>query len=99
LRLATIGHDGVEDVRAKAGFSGMPATPVAIAEQRVKPTVSLTPDGKIVDEFDVAVAAGQGIYARDCVHLDRRLVRPWQSPERMAQDLPPFGIVEQCGDR
>ena len=43
-------------MRAEAGFGGMAALAVAVAEQRVQPAVAAAAGGKVVDQLDMAVA-------------------------------------------
>ena len=56
MRLVAIDEERVEHMRAEAGFGGMAALAVAVAEQRVQPAVAAAAGGKIVDQLDMAVA-------------------------------------------
>src|SRR5438874_11871078 len=57
LRLVAIDEERVEHMRAEAGFGGMTALAVAIAEERVQPAVAAAAvAGKVVDQLDMAVA-------------------------------------------
>jgi len=59
LRLAAIGERSVEHMRAEACFGAVPAGAVAIAEESMQPAVGLLARIEIVDQLDMAVAAGE----------------------------------------
>src|SRR3546814_19697176 len=50
LRLALVGHDGVEDVGAKGGLGEVAGGLVRVAEQAVQPAVELDDRGEVVDQ-------------------------------------------------
>src|SRR5579884_2950017 len=97
LRLAAIGHYRIEDVRAEAAFSAVPAAAMAIAEQRVQPAVAVTAVGEIVDQLGVPVPAAQS--RAEAAEVDRRRVVARQPPEAPARHLVALGIVDHYGDR
>src|SRR5271166_4829991 len=86
-------------MRAKTGFSGMTAAPVAIAEQRVKPPIRGASGGKVVDQLDMAIAAVQSIDPGDLVQVEYYLVRPRHSPERMTQNFVSLRVIDQRRNR
>src|SRR5215472_4957461 len=61
LRLVAISQNRVEDMRPEAGFCSVTAASVAIAEQRVQPSIRTTPSRKIIDQLDMAITVAQSL--------------------------------------
>jgi len=77
----------------------MTAAPVAIAKQRVKPSIRGAPCGKVVNQLDMAIAVVQSLDPGDPVQVECGLVCPRHSPERITQNFVSLGVINQRGNR
>src|SRR5579883_3200117 len=59
LRLALVGQRRVENMGAEARLGGVAAVPRFVAEEGMEPAIRLVPRGEVVDELDMAPAAGE----------------------------------------
>src|SRR6516162_5358794 len=86
-------------MRPKAGFCRVTATPVTIAEQRVKPSICGAASGEVVDQLDMAITRVQTMDRGDLVQVECHLVCPRHSSEGMTQKLVSLRVIDQRGDR
>src|SRR6266481_9027246 len=98
LRLVAIGQDGIEDMRSEARLGGVPAAPVAVAKERMQPSVCLSPFGEVIDQLDMAVPAAQRVETVDLVQIERSRMSARQPPEGVPQHLPALRVINQGGD-
>ena len=61
---------------AKAGFGGVATRAVAVAKDRVQPTIGFPPFRKVVSKLDMAVAVAQCIDPRLLVEIERGRMPP-----------------------
>src|SRR5208282_4382828 len=94
LRLVLIGEHGVEDVSTEARLGGVSARYILVSEDAVEPAIGFAPFGEIVNELDMAVAAGKFSAAIDKLgKVQGNALAPLQATEAVARPLVPFRIV------